>query len=74
MMSDEIVWEVQNRETGAARARVVAKAGDMCCMPADIRHVGTAAKRAMLLVWENASPRIPAMIASGEAPMVAVTF
>ena len=48
--------------------------GDVACMPADIRHQGYSAKRSMLLVWENASPRIPEMIQNGEAPVVAVQF
>ncbi len=43
-------------------------------MPADIRHKGYADKRAMLLVWENASPKIPELIARGEAPVVSVQF
>lgn len=73
-LSDEIVWEIKDKETGRPRAKVVAKAGDVSCMPADIRHKGYADKRAMLLVWENASPKIPEMIANGEAPVVSVTF
>jgi hypothetical protein len=43
-------------------------------MPADIRHQGYSPKRSMLLVWENGSPRIPAMIAAGEAPVHPVEF
>jgi hypothetical protein len=50
------------------------KAGDVACMPADIRHSGYSPKRSMLLVWENASPRVPEMIQKGEAPVVAVQF
>lgn len=73
-LSDEIQWDIKDKETGKPRARVIAKAGDVSCMPADIRHKGHADKRAMLLVWENASPKIPEMIASGEAPIVSVTF
>jgi hypothetical protein len=73
-LSDEIQWDIKDKETGKPRARVITKAGDVSCMPADIRHKGHADKRAMLLVWENASPKIPVMIANGEAPIVSVTF
>lgn len=73
-LSDEIVWDVKDKETGKPRARVTARAGDICCMPADIRHQGYSTKRSMLLVWENGSSRIPQMIADGTAPVVPVTF
>jgi hypothetical protein len=43
-------------------------------MPADIRHQGYSPKRAMLLVWENASPDIPGLIASGTLPNTPVSF
>ena len=65
-LSDEIHWEVEDRDTGAMRARVTMKAGDVAAMPADIRHQGYSPKRSMLLVWENASPELPALIASGQ--------
>ncbi len=73
-LSDEIIWEVKDKETGAPRARVVAKAGDICAMPADIRHQGFSAKRSMLLVWENNSGAIPQLIQDGKAPVVPVKF
>jgi hypothetical protein len=73
-LSDEIQWNVEDRDTGAMRARVVMRPGDVAAMPADIRHQGYAPKRSMLLVWENASPRIPEMIAKGEAPVHPVEF
>ena len=73
-LSDEIVWDVKDKETGKPRARVTARAGDICCMPADIRHQGYSTKRSMLLVWENGSPEIPQMIADGTAPIVSVPF
>ncbi len=73
-LSDEITWEVKDKETGKPRSRIVMRAGDVACMPADIRHQGYSPKRSMLLVWENASPRIPDMIQSGEAPVIAVQF
>ncbi len=73
-LSDEIQWDVEDRDTGAKRARVVMKAGDVAAMPADIRHQGYAPKRSMLLVWENGSNRIPEMIANGEASVHPVEF
>jgi len=73
-LSDEIHWQVEDRESGAPRARVVMKAGDVAAMPADIRHQGYSPKRSMLLVWENGSPQIPDLIAQGKAPKVPVTF
>ena len=73
-LSDEILWDVKDKETGRPRARVLQRAGDIACMPADIRHQGYSTKRSMLLVWENGSPNIPAMIARGEAPVVPVIF
>ena len=62
-LTDEIHWDVQDRETGAPRARVIMKAGDVAAMPADIRHQGYSPKRSMLLVWENADPTLPELYA-----------
>jgi hypothetical protein len=73
-LSDQITWEVEDRDTGAVRSRVVMKAGDVSAMPADIRHQGYSPKRAMLLVWENNSDKIPEAIASGRAPTYPVEF
>ncbi|MCG8504049.1 MAG: hydroxyquinol 1,2-dioxygenase, partial [Sphingomonadales bacterium] len=73
-LSDEIIWDVKNKETGDPRAVVTMRAGDVACMPADIRHQGFSPKRSMLLVWENASQALPEMIAKGEAPIVPVKF
>ena len=73
-LSDEIIWEVKDKETGVPRARVIARAGDICAMPADIRHQGFSPKRSMLLVWENNSGKIPELIQSGKAPVVPVVF
>jgi hypothetical protein len=73
-LSDQITWEVEDRDTGAVRSRVVMKAGDVCAMPADIRHQGYSPKRSMLLVWENNSDKIPEAIASGQAPTYPVEF
>jgi hypothetical protein len=72
--SDEIIWDVKDKNTGRPRAKVTMRAGDVACMPADIRHQGYSPKRSMLLVWENASPKIPDLIEKGEAPVVPVTF
>ena len=73
-LSDQITWDVEDRDTGAVRSRVVMKAGDVCAMPADIRHQGYSPKRSMLLVWENGSPELPELIASGKAPTHPVEF
>lgn len=73
-LSDEIVWKIKDGKTGSPRATVIMRAGDIACMPADIRHQGYSQKRSMLLVWENGSPKIPDLIRSGEAPSVAVQF
>lgn len=73
-LSDEITWEVEDRDTGAVRSRVVMKAGDICAMPADIRHQGYSPKRSMLLVWENNSTDLPELIASGKTPTYPVEF
>jgi hypothetical protein len=73
-LSDQIEWVVEDRDSGALRARVTMKAGDVGAMPADIRHRGYSPKRSMLLVWENASPDLPELIASGRAPTYPVDF
>lgn len=73
-LSDEITWEVEDRDTGRKRATVICKAGDVAAMPADIRHQGYSPKRSMLLVWENNSGEIPALIASGQVPPTPVEF
>ena len=73
-LSDEIIWDVKDKKTGATRAKVTMRSGDIAAMPADIRHVGYSNKRSMLLVWENASPRLPEMIMRGEAPVCPVEF
>jgi hypothetical protein len=64
-LSDEITWEVADRETGRPRARLTMKAGDVAAMPADIRHQGFSKKRSMLLVWENASAGLPELYERG---------
>jgi hypothetical protein len=73
-LSDEIEWEVEDKLTGAPRAKAIMKAGDVACMPANIRHQGFSKKRSMLLVWENATPELPDMYESGELPPYPVNF
>jgi hypothetical protein len=73
-LSDEIEWAVEDRDSGAARSRVVMKAGDVAAMPANIRHQGYSPKRSMLLVWENNDPGLPALFASGAVPSHPIDF
>jgi Hydroquinone 1,2-dioxygenase large subunit N-terminal len=73
-LSDEITWEVGDRETGRPRARLTMKAGDVAAMPADIRHQGFSKKRSMLLVWENVTPDLPKRYERGELPPYPVEF
>ncbi len=73
-LSDEIVWDIGDKDTGAPRARVTMRAGDICAMPADIRHQGYSTKRSMLLVWENATPDLPQRYESGELAPYPVEF
>ncbi|MGP3951529.1 hypothetical protein [Streptomyces sp. 7N604] len=73
-VTDELTWEIEDRDSGAVRARVVMKPGDVSAMPADIRHQGYSPKRSMLLVWENANPDLPDMIASGKTPTYPIEF
>jgi hypothetical protein len=73
-LSDEIWWNIEDRDSGVARANLVMKPGDVASMPADIRHQGYAPKRSMLFVWENANPDLPELLSSGKLPPVAVDF
>lgn len=73
-LSDEIHWDVSDRDTGVPRARAVMKAGDVAAMPADIRHQGFSPKRSMLLVWENADPTLPELYAKKKLPPNPVDF
>jgi len=73
-LSDEIIWDVKDKDSGHPRARVTMRAGDVAAMPADIRHQGFSPKRSMLLVWENASNEIPKLIAEGKARVTPVDF
>jgi hypothetical protein len=73
-LSDHIVWDVQDKETGRPRAMITMKAGDVAAMPADIRHQGYSPKRSMLYVWENATPGLPDLYESGKLPVYPVEF
>jgi Hydroquinone 1,2-dioxygenase large subunit N-terminal len=65
-LSDEIHWDIQDRDSGVTRARVVMKPGDVAAMPADIRHQGYSPKRSLLMVWENNDATLPESYASGK--------
>lgn len=73
-LSDEITWDIEDKHTGAPRAKLTMKPGDVASMPADIRHQGYSRKRSMLLVWENANPALPELYASGALPPCPVEF
>ena len=73
-ISDEITWDIADKNDGSPLARIIMKAGDICAMPADIRHQGYSTKRSMLLVWENATTDLPEKYASGELPPYPVSF
>lgn len=73
-LSDEIAWEIGDKETGRPRARILMKPGDVAAMPADIRHQGFSTKRSMLLVWENANPDLPKMYERGELKPYPIEF
>ena len=71
-LSDEIHWDVEDRDTGAARAKVVMRPATWPrCRPTSATRA-TRPKRSMLLVWENAAPELPALISSGKLPSTAV--
>ncbi|HEV8649370.1 MAG TPA: hydroxyquinol 1,2-dioxygenase [Actinomycetes bacterium] len=73
-LSDQIHWDVEDRDSGTVRSKVTMKAGDVAAMPADIRHQGYSPKRSMLLVWENADSELPSLISSGKLPTNPVDF
>jgi hypothetical protein len=73
-LSDEIEWDIEDKRTGAPRAKVIMRAGDVASMPADIRHQGYSRKRSMLLVWENATPGLPELYESGQLKPWPVDF
>jgi hypothetical protein len=73
-VSDEIIWDVEDKATGAPVAKVVMKAGDVSAMPADIRHRGYSPKRSMLIVWENNDHQVAELHQSGKIPPYPVEF
>jgi hypothetical protein len=73
-VSDEIVWDIKDGKSSKPRASLIMRAGDVACMPADIRHQGFSPKRSMLIVWENGSPEIMEKIKNGTVPRVGVEF
>jgi Hydroquinone 1,2-dioxygenase large subunit N-terminal len=73
-LSDQITWDVADKTTGAPRAKLTMKAGDIAAMPADIRHQGYSAKRSMLLVWENATPDLPERYELGKLKPYPIEF
>ncbi|PXX62286.1 hypothetical protein DFR70_107153 [Nocardia tenerifensis] len=73
-LTDEIHWDIADKDTGAPVGRVVMRPGDVAAMPADIRHKGYAPKRAMLLVIETLTPGLPELYAEGKLPAHPVEF
>jgi hypothetical protein len=73
-MTDEIIWDIDDRATGRPRAKVTMKAGDVAAMPADIRHRGYSPKRSILIVWENNDATLPQQYASGKLTPYPVEF
>jgi len=73
-LSDEITWDIADKNDGSPRARLTMRAGDIAAMPADIRHQGYSTKRCMLLVWENATQGLPQRYESGELKPWPVEF
>jgi len=72
-LTDEIHWNIQDKETGNPRGRIVMKSGDICAMPADIRHQGYSPKRSMLMVLENGTPGLDEKYANGELEPFPIT-
>src|SRR6187402_2712688 len=73
-LTDEIHWQIADKNTGQPRGTIVMKPGDVCAMPADIRHQGFAPKRSMLMVLENGTPGLETRYASGELKPYPVDF
>jgi len=73
-LCDRIIWDVEDKISGAPLAKVTMKAGDVSAMPADIRHRGYSPKRSMLMVWENNDGTLPHRHASGELKPYPVEF
>jgi hypothetical protein len=73
-VTDQIIWDIEDGQTGKPRAKVVMKAGDVAAMPADIRHRGYSPKRSILVVWENNDGSLPKRYAAGELKPYPVEF
>ncbi len=73
-LTDEIHWRIQDKDTGKPYGMIVMKPGDVCAMPADIRHQGFAPKRSMLMVMENGTPGLEEKYAKGELKPYPVEF
>ena len=73
-LSDEIHWKIYDKNSGNPRGTIVMKAGDVCAMPADIRHQGFSPKRCMLMVMENGSPELPELYATGKLAPYPIEF
>lgn len=73
-VSDEIIWDIENKATGAPLAKVVMRSGDVCAMPANIRHRGYSPKRSMLIVWENNDNHVADLHQQGKIPPYPVEF
>lgn len=73
-LSGEVIWDVEDRDAGFPRARLVMRAGDVAALPADVRHRGYSPSRSMLLVWENASVEFAEAIERGEVSVRPVEF
>jgi hypothetical protein len=72
-LTDEIHWNIQDKDSGNPRGRIVMKSGDICAMPADIRHQGFSPKRSMLMVMENGTPGLEEKYESGELEPFPIT-
>ena len=73
-LTDEIHWKIQDKNTGKPVGTVIMKPGDVCAMPADIRHQGFSPKRSMLMVMENGTPGLEEKYAKGELKPYPVDF
>jgi hypothetical protein len=73
-VSDEILWDIEDKATGRPLAKVVMRAGDVAAMPADIRHRGYSPKRSMLIVWENNDHAVARLHQQGAIPPYPVEF
>ena len=65
---------IDDVERASRNLDILRKAGDVCAMPADIRHQGFSPKRSMLMVMENGSPELPELYASGKLAPYPIEF